>query len=89
MLGQRGQILPAGAQRRDLERDDRKPIVQVLSEGAVFHALGQVAMGCSQDTRTSTFRADARSDAQHLAVHQHTEQLRLKPAGHLAGLVQE
>ena len=74
---QRGDIFLALAQRRQHDVDHVQPVVQVLAEGALVHALLQVVVGGRQDAHVHAHRFGGAQgdefllldDAQQLGLH--------------------
>src|SRR5229473_3098507 len=85
---ERDYVLGPLAQGRDLDGEDRQPVVQVLAEPPLRDPLAQVAMGGGDDAHVDAHR---RSPAEplHLALFEDAEKLRLQFERQLADLVEE
>src|SRR5712692_2788003 len=85
---ERDYVLGPLPQGRDLDGEDRQPVVQVLAEAPLRDRLAQVAMGGGDDAHVDAHR---RSPAEplHLALLEDAEKLRLQFERQLADLVEE
>src|SRR5262249_14873575 len=86
--GQRRNVLPAVAERRQVQRENAQPVVEVLSKGFLAHGLKQVAVRCRQDPHIDPDRSTT-ADAVEFALLQDAEQFRLGVRGQFADLVEE
>src|SRR5439155_16878032 len=76
------------AQRREHERDDGQPVVQVGAEAAAVDEIAETAVRRRDDAGVDR-DGGAAADAVDLVLLQHAEQLRLQPELHLADLVEQ
>ena len=88
VLDQRAHVLLAIAKRRDVERDDGEPVVEVLAELALAHQPAQIAVGGGHDADIDRDRRRA-ADALDLLLLEHAQERRLHLGRHLADLVEE
>src|SRR5262249_23312518 len=85
---EREDVLGALAQRRQLDGDDVQPEEEILAEASRRDLVAQHAMGGGHHAHVDRERRRA-ADPQHLAVLQHTQQLRLYVRTDLGDLVEE
>ena len=78
VLDEQRDVLRPLAQRRQRDRDDVEPVVQVLPEPAVRDELPQVAVGRGDDAHVDLDRLRVRPSALELALLQHAQQLGLE-----------
>src|SRR5438552_15778575 len=76
------------AQRRDGQRDDFQPVVQVFAKAAVPDGRRQIAVRRGNESNVGALRAVA-AQALVLALLQHAQQLGLHDERQLADLVEE
>jgi hypothetical protein len=88
MAGECREIVETFPQCGDLERKDGKAVVEVETEGAVDHALFEVAVR-SRDDADVDARDLVVADALELAALQEAEELGLDGEGELADLVEK
>src|SRR5262249_17879575 len=88
VLDEERKIFDALAKRRDLEKEDRDPIVQVLAEGARVHLRAQIAMGRGDEPHVDRDRILA-TDAPKAPPLDRPQEPRRKTARTLADLVEE
>ena len=88
MLGQQHDVVAALAQRRQLERHDVEPEVEVLAEPLGADQLGQLLVRGGQHADVGVNRLAA-ADADDRFFLEHAEQLRLAGEAHVADLVEE
>src|SRR5271156_5285674 len=88
MLRQRQDVFAAFAQRRDLERNYAQAEIQISAEFAGRHFAPQLAIGRRHDAHVDLARL-RRTDAHHLAVLEHAQQLSLEVRARLADLVEK
>ena len=81
-------VLAPLAQRRNVDRDDVQPVVEILLEPAVGDHLPQVAVGRGDHPHVDLLRALG-AERLELALLQHAQQLRLQRRAHRADLVEE
>ena len=80
MLDQRGDVVAALAQRRDVERNDVQAVEQVLAERALLdHRLERAVRRRDHAHVHGDVRVAA--EAAERVVLQHAQQLHLEPAG--------
>ena len=89
VVGQRRNLLPAIAQRRQVDAHDVQPEVQVFAELAVGDGAIQIAVGGGEHARRRLARRACRRAARELAVLQHLQQLGLQRRRQIANLVEE
>ena len=89
MLDERANVLPALAQRRNVQVGDLDAIEQVLAELAAVDHSGEVAVGGRNDAHVHTGRRRIRAHGMHLAVLEEAKQHRLHAQRHLRDLVEE
>lgn len=85
---QRDDIIPAGAQRRQLQVDDVDAVIEVAAEPALVYHLGKITVGRGDDADIEVDLL-ARADALKLIFLQNAQQLRLGEERHLADLVEK
>src|SRR5262249_4406840 len=85
---QRRNVVPAVAERRQLQRENAQPVVEVLPKGFLAHGLKQVAVGCRQNPHIDPDRSTT-ANAVEFALLQDAEQLRLGVRRQLADLIEE
>ena len=88
VVDQHDQVVPAVAQRGQLDGDHVEPVEEVGAEVAAADFLLEVAVGCRDDPHVDRDRLGG-ADRNHLALLQHPQQLDLQRRRHLADLVQE
>ena len=88
MLGQRRHVVPPFPERRDHQRDDLDPIIEVLTESPLFDRPFQVLVRRCDDPDVNLRRALG-SDLHHFAFLEGPQEFDLQSQGHLADLVQE
>ena len=88
MVHEQGDILPAGAQGRNGDREDIKAIKQVGAEATFGHFLGKVAIGGGDHPRID-FQGGGAANAFKLTLLQHAQQLGLQIQLQLADFVQK
>ncbi|MNT37476.1 hypothetical protein D3C72_1736150 [compost metagenome] len=81
-------VAPPLAQRRDHERIDRQPVVQVGAKAPLRNRRGQVAVGGRDHAHVDLAHAIA-AGALHLAALQHAQQLGLHAQRQLPDLVEK
>ena len=81
-------VLAALAQRRQLDRHDREPVVQVLAEPPAGDLGLQILVRRGDDADVDLDRLAA-ADALELALLEHAQHLRLRVRVHVADLVEE
>ena len=81
-------VLGAGAERRDEDRHDVDPVVEVLAERALPHRLGEVAVRRRDHPHVHADVARAADPLERLLLEE-TEQLRLQRRAHVPDLVEE
>src|SRR5205823_5381170 len=86
--GERQDVVPALAQRDELDRDDVQPVIQVVAEAAGRRLVAERAVARGDDADVDAPRARA-ADRQYLAVLQDAQELRLEVRTDLADLVEE
>ena len=77
------------AQRRQVQRDDVQPVVQIAAEVAAPDLLLEVAVRRRDERACRSGIALRRADRDHFAVLQHAQQLDLRRRRRLADLVEE
>ena len=87
-LGELREVLGALAQRRQLDRDDVEPVVEVLAEPAFLHRLLEVDVGGGDQAELGLDRLGA-ADALDLAFLNRAQQLGLQVEPQVADLVEE
>ena len=85
---QLGDVLLALAQRRQLDRHDREPIVEILAKLSVADELPEVLVGRRQDAHVDLDEHVA-ADRLDLALLDHAQQLVLHLGRDVADLVEE
>src|SRR5512140_502085 len=88
MRGEKWNIFTSLCKRRQLQRYDVEPIVEILAELAGNLGCVQIAMGRGNDTHVDRDRLRC-TDRTHLAFLQHAQQLDLQREWHIADLVEE
>src|SRR5438874_2671370 len=88
VLDQERQVLDPLAQRRQQDRDDVQPVVEVLAEAARFHLGLEVLVGGREDAHVDLERAVA-ADPLELALLQDAQDLGLRLRLHVADLVEK
>ena len=86
--GDRGDVLPAIAQRRQMDVEDVQAIVEVFAKAPLAHLALQIAVGSDDDAGVDRNRLD-RADAADLALLQHAQELALKVHAHLGDLIEQ
>ena len=84
----RGNVVLAGSQRRDLDRDDVQPIVEVLAELPLADQRRQIAIGRGDHPHVHAECVLA-ADALERLLLERAQDLRLRLEAHIADLVQE
>ena len=87
VLGERDDVGEAVTERRQRDRDDADPVVEVLAEASVADGGRQVAVGGGDDPDVD--RDGAAADRGHDALLQRAQQLGLHGEIHVADLVEE
>ena len=85
---ERQDVLAPLAQRRELDRDDVQAEVEVLAEAARGHLVAEDAVRRGDDAHVDRARL-ASAHAEHLALLEDAQELRLDVRAHLADLVEE
>ena len=88
VLGEERHVLAPVAQRRDPDRDDVEPVVEVLAELAGLHRRLEVAVRRGDHPRVHRDRL-VRADAPDRPLLQRAQQARLEPGPDVADLVEE
>src|SRR5947199_180246 len=88
VLDQERQVLDPLAQRRQQDRDDVQPVVQVLAEAPRLHFGLEVLVGGGEDADVDLEGAVAAHPLE-LALLEHAQDLRLRLRPHVADLVEE
>src|SRR6185503_3671303 len=88
VVDQERDVLTAVAERRDVDRDDVQPVVQVFPELLLLDQLleGPIGRRDDADVDLDILRA---ADAAEGPLLERAEELRLERRGHVADLVQE
>jgi hypothetical protein len=73
VLYERGNVLPALSQRRQQERKDIQPIVEITPELGACDHLSQIPIGCSDEANINLVSSTA-SESLELLFLQHTQQ---------------
>ena len=81
-------VTGALTQRRDVDLDDREPVVQVAAEPATRDLGEHIAVGGRDDAHVVALGL-ARAERNHLAGLEHAQELRLQRDGQVADLVEE
>ena len=87
-IGHRQNVLTTIAQRWNPDVNHVEPIVKILPEHAVFHLLGQVAIGGRDDAGVDLDVLQTTEAAETL-VFEHPQQLGLQGHGEFADFVEE
>src|SRR5262245_49242856 len=85
---QQRDVLPPLPERRDVQADDVQPVVEVLAEGPILHALDGILVG-GGDRAHVDLRLVLPSEPTHHAVLGDPEELGLGARVHLRDLVEE
>ena len=88
MIEQLRDIFTPRAQRRQLDADDVQPVIEVLAELAVAHALLEIPVRRGDHAHIDPQRRLA-ADPVELAFGQHAQQPRLQRQRHVADLIEE
>src|SRR5438552_1496036 len=88
VLDQERQVLDPLAQRREDDRDDVRPVVEVLAEAPRLHLGLEVLVGGGEDADVDLEGAVAAHPLE-LALLEHAQDLRLRLRPHVADLVEE
>ena len=76
MLGEQRNVLPAVSERRNFDREDADPIVEIGAENPIGHFLAQVPVRRRDDSHVDLL-GPARAETLELSVLQHAQQLPL------------
>src|SRR4249919_2494918 len=87
-FGECGHVVPAIAQRRQLQAHDVEAMQQVRAELAFGDEAFEVLVGGGDDAHVHADQFAA-ADAEELALRQHAQQARLQRRGHVADFVEE
>ena len=88
VVGQRPDVRAALAQRRQREREDGQPVVEVLSKAPLTDRRPEVLVGRGDDPHVHGL-VPGGPEAPHRALFQHFEELRLERLGQEPDLVEE
>jgi len=88
MLDEERDVVLAGAQRRNLDRDDVEAIVEVFAEATLRDQRGQIAVRSRDDAHVDLDRLLATHTLERL-FFQRSQHLGLRAHTHVADLVQE
>ena len=83
-----GNVLAAFAQRRQAQRHDIEPVIEILAEQALLNELAQIAIGGGDDAHIGLDRR-APAHGGVFALLQHAQQPRLRFQRHVADFVEE
>src|SRR6185437_627005 len=84
----RRDVLPAIAQRRQMNVEHVQAIVEVFAKAPLAHLTLQIAVGSDDDAGVDRDRLD-RADAADLPLLQHTQELALKVNAHLGDRIEQ
>ena len=88
MPDQQRNVVAPQSKRRDLNRKDGQPIVEIWAEAVCFHRMPQVTVGCGHDADVD-FASFCRADSLKFAFLEHSQQFRLQFGIEFADFVQE
>src|SRR6266566_2533632 len=88
LLGEEHHVLAALTQRRQVNRKDAEPVVEILAELAARHGVGEVPVGRDDEAKVGLERRGA-ADALELALLEDTEKLGLDGGRKFADLVEK
>ncbi len=88
MFHQHGDVVAAVAEWRDVEREHREAIIQVLTKAARAYLGLQVAVGCCDDTNVNRVRLDGANPG-HFTLLQHAEKALLQGQAHFAHFIEK
>src|SRR5438445_2466537 len=87
-LGEEHHVLAALAQRRQVNRKDAEPVIEILTELATRHCVREVSVGGDYEAKVGLERRGA-TDALELALLEDTEKFGLDGRRELADLVEK
>jgi hypothetical protein len=76
VLGQHGNIIESGPERRNLQLDDIQAVIEILAEGAPFDLLDQVLVGGADEAKLLGNNLGA-ADPMEGSLLQHPQQIDL------------
>ena len=87
-LGEQDHVLAARPQRRQLERHDIEPVIQVFAEQPLLYRGREVGVGRGDDAHVDG-PTDRRAEALHALLIERAQQLALQLGGEVVDLVEE
>src|SRR5207253_3689410 len=85
---ERRDVLRAIPQRRERDREDVQPVVEVVAEGPGRHHLREISVGRRDESDVDSFGARA-AEPFELLLLEHAQQLRLELERNVADFVEE
>ena len=86
--GEQRNVFPAGSQRRQIEGDDIKAVIQIFAKLAFTHRLPQIDIGCRENAHVDLDLVHA-TEVHEAAVLQYAQDLGLRIHPHGTDLVQK